>query len=92
MRDRPTLITTAARWKSRAIQARQLAGSMGHDPARLLLLEIAESYDKAARDQSGAIASAQIWYRQDRATCRIAAVHAATPGAAPTEGRGAPQS
>lgn len=82
MRDRPTFITTSARWRSRAIQARQLADSMGQDPVRFLLLGIAESYDKAAGDQSGAMTSAQIWYRQDRSTSRAAAVQAATSGVA----------
>lgn len=84
MRDGFALITTAARWESRAIQARQLADSMGHDPVRYLLLGIAESYDKAARDQSGAATSTQNWYRQGRSTFRTAAVQAGTPGLAPT--------
>lgn len=91
MRDRPTLMTTAARWKSRAIQARLLADSMGHDPARFLLLGIAESYDNAARDESAAITPAQVWYRQDRSTSRIAAVQASMPGLPGTVG-GAPRS
>jgi hypothetical protein len=77
MRDEFTMVTTPARWESRAIQARQLADSMGQDPVRFLLLGIAENYDKAARDQSNAVTSTQIWYRQGRTAFRTAAVQAA---------------
>ena len=49
----------AERWKRRAAQARQLAESMGQDPARDVLLEIAEIYEQAAPRHPAAAISLQ---------------------------------
>jgi hypothetical protein len=37
----------AERWKERANRVRLIAESMGHDPARAVLLEIAAQYEAA---------------------------------------------
>ena len=49
----------AERWKWRAAQVRQLAESMGQDPARDILLEIAEIYEQVARRHPAAAISIQ---------------------------------
>ena len=53
----------AERWKAHAAQARQLAGSMGQDPARKLLLEIADIYEQEARRHAAAATSIQTHHR-----------------------------
>jgi hypothetical protein len=54
-RGPPMPAQNAGRWKERANQVRLIAESMGHDPVRALLLEIAAQYEAAAMDDAAAL-------------------------------------
>src|SRR5579863_6731708 len=49
---RPMQLPNAENWKSRAAQVRRLAESMDPDPARDVLLAIAQQYEEAAKRYS----------------------------------------